>query len=87
MKMKEIAMDIFEDLKRDIGCMYISDIAYGETRKRARIAVRDMNISAYPLSQISDLYHYLYAEKRIFSDYNEAIAAFCCHKDKMVHFF
>lgn len=79
-------MDIFEDLKRAIGCMYISDIAYGEARKLARIAVRDINISAYPLSQLSDLYHYLYAEKRIFSSYDEAITAFGFHKDKMDNF-
>ena len=86
METKEIAMDIFEDLKRAIGCMYISDIAYGEARKRARIAVCDMNISAYPLSQLSDLYHYLYAEKRIFSGYDEAITAFSFHKDKADNF-
>jgi len=79
-------MDIFEDLKRAVGCMYISDIASGETRKQARIIVCDMNIPDYPLSQLSDLYHYLYAEKRIFSSYDEAVATFRFRKDKTVDF-
>ena len=79
-------MDIFEDLKRNIGCTYISDVTYGETRELARIAVRDMNISAYPLSQLSDLYRYLYAEKRIFSGYDEAMTAFGFHEDKTADF-
>ena len=77
------AMDIFEDLKRTIGCAYISDMAVGETRKQARIAVRDMDVTAYPFSQLSDLYRYLYAEKRTFSNYDEAMTAFGCRKDKI----
>lgn len=72
---KGLEEDIFEDIKQILGCEYISDIAckYKEVTRRL---VNAMNLDSYPISQLNDLYEYLYGEKRDFLDYDVAIIAF-----------
>ena len=62
-------MDIFEDLKEIFGFTYISEM---KASRSIKSYVGSMNLKVYPLSQLSDLYNYLYDEPIMFSDYAEA---------------
>ncbi len=68
-------MDVFEDLKELLGCYYISDMAR-QYNKEARNVVKGMDLRQYPLSQLRDLYSYLYKKDLEFADYLEAEQAF-----------
>lgn len=68
-------MDIFEDLKELLGCEYISDMT-GRDNRAAKKVVKGMDLKQYPLSQICDLYFYLYNRKPEFADYSDAEHAF-----------
>ena len=68
-------MDIFEDLKELLGCFYISDMT-GLYNHVAKEAVKGIDLKKYPLSQLCDLYSYLYGGKLDFADYSDAEQAF-----------
>ena len=72
---KEKEPDIFEDLRDLIGCEYISDLTARYNKDARRIA-GTMNLERYPLSQLNDLYEYLYGEKKNFPDSRAASEAF-----------
>ena len=72
---KEKEPDIFEDLRDLIGCEYISDLTARYNKDARRIA-GTMNLERYPLSQLNDLYEYLYGEKKNFPDSRAANKAF-----------
>ena len=55
--------DIFEDLKDQIGCEYISDLPFEPQRTTAIRCVSQMNMSQlhqYELCQFNDLAQYIY---------------------------
>ena len=72
---RENEPDIFEDLRDLIGCEYISDLTARYNKDARRIA-GTMNLERYPLSQLNDLYEYLYGEKKNFPDSRAASEAF-----------
>lgn len=72
---KEKEPDIFEDLRDLIGCEYISDLTARYNKDARRIA-GTMSLERYPVSQLNDLYEYLYGEKKDFHDSRAASEAF-----------
>lgn len=76
---KEKEPDIFEDLRDLIGCEYISDLT-ARYNKDARRVAGTMSLERYPVSQLNDLYEYLYGEKKIFPDIRAASEAFANHR-------
>lgn len=72
---KEKEPDIFEDLRDLIGCEYISDLT-ARYNKDARRVAGTMSLERYPVSQLNDLYEYLYGEKKDFHDSRAASEAF-----------
>lgn len=65
-------MDIFEDLREIIGCMYISDMRRTPYRHRALCSVTFLDLDLYPIEQLSDLSEYLTGRKRTFENHNQA---------------
>jgi len=72
---KEKEPDIFEDLRDLIGCEYISDLT-ARYNKDARCIAGTMSLERYPVSQLNDLYEYLYGVKKNFPDIRAASEAF-----------
>ncbi len=75
MMQKEKEPDIFEDLRDLIGCEYISDLTARYNKDARRIA-ETVRLERYPVSQLNDLYEYLYGEKKTFPDSRAASEAF-----------
>lgn len=65
--------DIFEDICAGLGCDVTSSIKkYGSNLAKAEELLKTMNIKQYPLRQISDIYDYIFGEKKVFESYEEA---------------
>ena len=69
-------MDLFEYLRLEIGCKYISDMHYGETNHLARQCIKHIKLEEYTLAQLSDAANYLYGYKEPFNSIEEAKAFF-----------
>ena len=67
--------ELFEDLSDLIGCEYISDLTARYNKDARRIA-GTMSLERYPVSQLNDLYEYLYGKKKTFPDSRAASEAF-----------
>ncbi len=68
---------LFEELAACIGCLYLSDMKFPPYNERAKTLLRTcFSAEKYSLTELSDLYRYLYNRKRCFSSYEEARAAF-----------
>jgi hypothetical protein len=50
-------MDIFEDVRKKLGCDYISDLRYRRTA--ARNALKDIDTSKYSCKQVNDFLTYI----------------------------
>jgi len=64
--------DLFEELKNIVRCECISDMRYPPWTERARRAIAQMELDAYPLSALSDAAEYLYSEKLSFASSSAA---------------
>lgn len=78
--MNEYQADLFEDVKNESGCMYISDIKTGPGRMQAIRAMCAMDLTPYPMSSIEDMADYLFGEKVTFADYAQAHCYFTRHQ-------
>lgn len=65
-------MDIFEELRKNLGCMYISDMRYTPYRRQALGTVLLLNLDRYPIEQLSDLSEYLTDRKMDFESSEQA---------------
>ena len=65
--------DIFEDICAGLVCDVTSSVKkYGSDLAKAEELLKTMNIKQYPLRQISDIYDYIFGEKKVFESYEEA---------------
>lgn len=64
--------DIFEDLKKEGKCNFVSDLRYNADPSLAKQAIGRLTLEDYDLSQISELASYIYSEDVKFSDIEEA---------------
>lgn len=69
-------MDIFEELRKILGCTYISDLRYAPYRREAIGSVSLLNLEDYPTEQLSDLSEYLTDKKVSFETTEQAIKYF-----------
>lgn len=69
-------MDIFEELRKTLGCMYISDMRFMPYRRQALGMVLLLNLDKYPIEQLSDLSEYLTDKKISFESSEQALAYF-----------
>ena len=61
-------IDIFEDLRSQVGCTYISDLRYMPHITTAKRVIQKFCFEDYSLEQLNDMAQYLYGEK-VFFDY------------------
>ena len=69
-------MDIFEELRKKLGCMYISDMRYAPYRRQALGTVSLLDLGKYPVEQLSDLSEYLTDKKIHFETTKQAVEYF-----------
>lgn len=74
--------DLFEELRAALGCSYISDLRSPVYLKAAREAVAAMAVAEYPLTALSDMAEYLYAEKLCFESHEAARRFFIGRKNR-----
>ncbi len=67
-------MDMFEYLRKMLGCEYISDLRYEPYKTRAQRLLATVPLEGYPLEVLSDLAEYLYGSKNRFETIPQAIA-------------
>ena len=53
-------MDVFEKLKTDLNCDYISDLRFEPNLSRAKERVRHMELGSLSTVELTDLVEYLY---------------------------
>ncbi len=70
--------DLFEDIRVILGLDYISDIRFESNAKRALAALRMVDLSKYPLSELSDMANYVAGATKPFESYDSA-ASFFAH--------
>ena len=64
--------DIFEELKKLIRCVYISDMRFSPWQELAREAIARMDLKEYTLFSLNDVAEYLYGENVSFIDQETA---------------
>lgn len=69
-------MDIFEELRKNFGCMFISDMRYTPYRRQVLGTVLLLNLDRYPIEQLSDLSKYLTDRKMDFESSEQALEYF-----------
>lgn len=65
-------MDLFEYLRSEIGCTYISDLHTGEANHLAKQLIKGIAFEKYTLAQLSDAANYLYGYEKVFNSVEEA---------------
>lgn len=56
-------MDIYEVLKKKIGCEYISDLRYEPYNTKAKEWMKDLDIERLSVSELNDIAEYLYGKE------------------------
>lgn len=74
--------DLFEELKEQCRCDYISDLRTKHVRDRAKSAMQTINLKQYSLKELSDVAEYLYDKSLEFSDY--AMARRFFHQERIL---
>ena len=69
-------MDLFEYLRSEIGCTYISDMHFGEANRLAKQCIKEIAFEKYTPAQLSDAANYLYRYEKVFNSVEEAKAFF-----------
>lgn len=69
-------IDLFEEIKCDLRCEYISDIRYEPFLSLAKNIMKHKKFDKYPLSMLSDIAEYLYGNKVVFHRLDEAVSFF-----------
>lgn len=70
--MELLLPDLFEEVRRAVGCRFISDLRSSVYLEAARDIVALMDMSQYPLRVLSDMAKYLYARTVYFTTHEEA---------------
>lgn len=60
--------DLFEDLRKKVECMYISDMRFSPYNGIARHEFSRMDLSKYPAEMLLDAVQYLYGESEYSSE-------------------
>ena len=68
--------DLFEDLRVQLMCSYISDMRFEPYKSAAKDALITKTLSEYPLQALDDAAEYFYGVNLKFKDYAQAIAFF-----------
>ena len=69
--------DLFEEVAREAGCEYISDMKLKAYNNRAKkILAEAVDYKEYLLRSLSDIYKYLYGNPADFKSYGDVEAAF-----------
>ena len=63
--------DIFEKLKKAVGCTYISDMRTEPYCSKAKSLLKEMGIDDYSLKELNDISFYLYGMQ--FADIEQAV--------------
>lgn len=64
--------DLFELLREQVGCEYISDLCQPQYKRIGRQKMSVLPIEEYPLSVLADMAEYLYGERPDFADQVQA---------------
>ncbi len=73
-----MAIDLFEDLRKSVGCMYVSDLRLHPHKNYAKKILRSFDLEKYPLQQLNDMAQYLYDTKLEFEHSQQAGQFFGC---------
>ena len=69
-------MDLFEDLKSQLGCRFVSDLRFEPYSSKAKLLLSEMDLSKYTLSELRDAAWYFYQHQMPFASINDAIYFF-----------
>ena len=72
MNSKTMEKDLFEILKDEAGCEYISDLHYGAFNKKAKAFLKNADIENYSLFVLSDVAQYIFGKNMKFESLDEA---------------
>ena len=72
--------NLFEEMALSLGCEYISDMRFAPFASAAKRAAAKLNFSDYKLTELAELYEYLYGKKVTFFSYEQAKKAFTRRK-------
>ena len=72
--------NLFEELALSLGCENISDMRFAPYAAQAKRAAAKLNFANYKLSELAELYEYLYGEKIVFFSPEQAKKAFSRRK-------
>ena len=65
-------MNLFERLRKEVGCTYLGDLQCGKTGIRAKEQMKKINFEKQPLNVLSDMAEFLYGCKVEFKSADEA---------------
>ena len=68
--------DLFEHIRRKIGCTYISDMRFGKNKNLACIAMTMIDLSGYSIEALEDMAEYLFVRKPAFDTRKQAYEYF-----------
>lgn len=71
-KSKSRADNLFEHIRKRIGCEYISDMKNTYYRKKAGIAMAEVDVYRYSMKELEDMADYLYKQKLGFETAEQA---------------
>ena len=72
MNSKTMEKDLFEILKDEAWCEYISDLNYGAFNKKAKASLKNADIENYSLFVLSDVAQYIFGKNMKFESLDEA---------------
>lgn len=75
-------MDLFEYLRSEIGCTYISDMHSGEANHLAKQLIKEIAFEKYTPAQLSDAASYLCGKDIKFNTIEDARNFFCSDSSK-----
>lgn len=71
--------DLFEFLKRQAGCRYISDLRSEPNTAYAKAVLKKIDYTQFSLKDLSDCSEYLFYDKKSIENYEQAVCYFKNH--------
>ena len=59
----DATLDLFEDLKNAVGCEYISHLRLIKYKRKAKKALKKIDLNMYSTYQLTDMADYIYGKK------------------------
>lgn len=56
-------MGVFEELKDNLGCEYISDLRFEPYCTKAKLVIKTLDIGNYSFTELNDLTDYFYGQQ------------------------